>query len=320
MQLTIGIDIGGTNTRIGIVSSEGKVLGLSKLNTTDFNDGARYADAIANAIQKLVADFEAEHTPDTCEWRGIGIGAPNGNIHTGCIESPPNLKFKGDTPIVQLLQDRLPSIGAIKLTNDANAAAVGEKIFGGAKEFSDFIMITLGTGLGSGIFVNNQLVYGANGMAGELGHVTAVPQGRYCGYSRRGSLENYCSATGIRRTFFEMMSQYGIPTLLDDKKLSEINSKDISDAAYAGDKTAIETMKFTGKMLGEALASFALFSAPEAFFLFGGPVQAGSILMDPLRRSFKSHLIPQYRDDIQIIESELPMGDAAILGAAALIV
>ena len=319
MQLTIGIDIGGTNTRIGIVSEDGKVIALSKLATTDFSDGTLYADAVSESIQKLVADLKAKDTRIAYSWKGIGIGAPNGNIHSGCIESPPNLKMKGDTPIVQLLKDRLPEFGEIMLTNDANAAAVGEKIFGGAKDYTDFIMITLGTGLGSGIYVNNQLVYGANGLAGELGHVTAVPQGRYCGYSRRGSLENYCSATGIRRTFFEMVSQFGEPTLLDDKKLSEITAKDISDAAYAGDKTAIETMKFTGRMLGEALASFALFTSPQAFFLFGGPVQAGGILMDPLRRSFKSHLIPQYRNDIKIIESELPSGDAAILGAAALL-
>lgn len=318
MQLTIGIDIGGTNTRIGIVSPEGKVLELSVLATTDFDDGVLYADAIAAAARQLMNDFEAKDPSVRHTWQGIGIGAPNGNIHSGCIESPPNLRIKGDTPIVALLQERL-KIPKVLLTNDANAAAVGEKIFGGAKEYTDFIMITLGTGLGSGIYVNNQLVYGANGLAGELGHVTAVPQGRYCGYSRRGSLENYCSATGIRRTFFEMISQYGKPTLLDNEKIADITSKKISDAAYAGDPTAIETMKFTGKLLGEALASFALFSSPQAFFLFGGPVQAGSILMDPLRRSFKTHLIPQYTNEIKIIESELPMGDAAILGAAALV-
>ena len=251
-------------------------------------------------------------------WQGLGIGAPNGNFLNGSIVDPPNLKFKGTTPLVQMLQKRL-DLKSIVLTNDANAAAVGEHVYGAAQDYSDFIMITLGTGLGSGVFVNHELVYGNNGMAGELGHMTAVPNGRYCGFGRRGSLENYCSANGIRRTYCEKIAERGCPTSLYHLPVAAITARLISEAAQAGDATAQETMNLTGTLLGEALASFALFTSPAAFFLFGGPVQAGAILMDPLRRAFEHHLVPTYKKSIDIIESALPPGEAAILGAAALL-
>ncbi len=315
--MTLGSDIGGTNTCIGSVNVDGKVIARTRFSTSDYTDGAAYANRLAEAVRKVMAETESLSS-DSIEWLGFGIGAPNGNHRSGCIEDPPNLNFKGNTPLVALLHERL-QLPRIELTNDANAAALGEKIYGAAKDISDFIMITLGTGLGSGVFVNNQLVYGHDGFAGEIGHISVIPDGRYCGFGRRGSLENYCSATGIRRTFFEMIAQQGSKTILDSKRISEVTAKDVADAAYAGDEIAQAAMDFTGRLLGEALASTALVTSPAAFFLFGGPVNAGEVLLDPLRRAFEQHLIPTYKNKIQIIVSSLPMGDAAILGASALV-
>ena len=312
MVYSIGIDIGGTNTRIGVVSSTGAVTALESFSTREYDDGQLYADRIAEVAKQLIEN------QGTSECLGIGIGAPNGNGLNGTIESPPNLNFKGSTQLVALLKKQI-DLPKIELTNDANAAAVGEKLYGAAKNYSDFIMITLGTGLGSGIFVNNKLVLGANGLAGELGHVTVIPGGRLCGFGRQGSLETYCSATGIVRTFFEKIAETGKSTLLDHRSINEITSKMIAHAADAGDEVALATMNLTGDILGKALASFALHTAPAAFFLFGGPVRAGKVLLDPIRESFSAHIIPTYRDKIEIIESKLPLGDAAILGAAALV-
>jgi glucokinase len=316
MQLSIGVDIGGTNTCIGVVESDGSVHARTQFRTDESADGTAFADRLAEAVRKSMHDYGV--SSGSAAWEGLGIGAPNGNYLSGCIEEPPNLRFKGTTPLVELLQTRL-DLPRIRLTNDANAAALGEKIYGAAKDYADFIMITLGTGLGSGIFVNNQLVYGHDGFAGELGHISMIPDGRYCGFGRRGSLENYCSATGIRRTFFEMIAQRGGSTSLDDMTLSEITAKDIADAAHAGDSIAQATMDFTGRLLGEGLASAALVTSPAAFFLFGGPVQAGDVLLKPTRASFEKHLIPPFKNKIKILESALPMGDAAIMGAAALV-
>ncbi len=316
MQVSIGVDIGGTNTCIGVVTPDGIVHERTQFRTDDFADGTAFADRLAGAVRELMTRLEADGA--NYEWSGLGIGAPNGNYLSGSIEEPPNLRFKGITPLVALLKERL-DLPKIQLTNDANAAAIGEKIYGAAKGYADFIMITLGTGLGSGIFVNNQLVYGHDGFAGELGHISVIPDGRYCGFGRRGSLENYCSATGIRRTYFEMIAQRGGTTSLDDKPMGEITAKDIADAAHAGDTIAQATMDFTGRLLGEALASTALVTSPAAFFLFGGPVQAGDVLLEPTRRSFEKHLIPPFKNKIKIIESALPLGDAPIIGAAALV-
>lgn len=318
MKISLGTDIGGTNTCVGSVSADGKVLHKETFATSDYSDGTAYADRLAEAVRAVISQTESQQPKIQFEWLGLGIGAPNGNHHSGCIEQPPNLNFKGNTPLVELMKARL-DLPTVDLTNDANAAAIGEKKFGAAKDYSDFIMITLGTGLGSGVFVNNQLVYGHDGFAGEVGHISVIPDGRHCGFGRRGSLENYCSATGIRRTFFEMLAQLGSPSALDHLNIGELNSKDVADAAEKGDPVAKATMEFTGRLLGEALASTALVTSPAAFFLFGGPVKAGPILLDPVRKSFEQHLIPPLKNKIKIIESILPMGDAAILGAAALV-
>ncbi|MGB0414187.1 MAG: ROK family protein [Coraliomargarita sp.] len=318
MRLTLGTDIGGTNTCTGAIDATGKVLGRATFPTGDYSTAEDYADALVDSVRSLILDIEQQHSAESIEWAGWGVGAPNGNQLSGCIEHAPNLTFKGIVPLVELLHARI-ELPLIKLTNDANAAAVGEKLYGAAKDFDNFIMVTLGTGLGSGIFVNGELVCGDCGFAGELGHMSVIPEGRYCGFGRRGSLENYCSATGIRRTFFEMIAQRGDPTSLDHMPIAEITSKHISEAAEAGDPICEATMHFTGRLLGEALASAALVTAPGAFFFFGGPVQAGGILMKTTREFFESHLIPTYKNKIQLIESTLPAGDAGILGAAALV-
>ncbi|MDQ8208700.1 ROK family protein [Coraliomargarita sp. SDUM461003] len=315
MKQSIGVDIGGTNTCVGTVSADGTVHQRAQFRTDEYDNGIAYANRLAEAVREVMQGDTAIAADG---WAGLGIGAPNGNYLSGSIEEPPNLRFKGITPLVDLLKERL-DLPNIQLTNDANAAAIGEKIYGAAKDYSDFIMITLGTGLGSGIFVNNQLVYGHDGFAGEMGHISVIPDGRYCGFGRRGSLENYCSATGIRRTYFEMIAQRGGTTSLDHMPLGEITAKDIADAADQGDPIAQATMDFTGRLLGEALASSALITSPAAFFLFGGPVKAGEVLLGPTRRSFEKHLIPPFKNKIKIIESALPMGDAAIIGAAALV-
>ena len=311
MKLTIGTDIGGTNTCTGVVDAEGNVLRKSAFMTAQYDKAEDFADALSDSARSLMAEMD----PDR-EWLGMGIGAPNGNQKTGCIEHAPNLNMQGIVPLAAMVQERLKM--PVKLTNDANAAAVGEKLYGAAKDYEDFIMVTLGTGLGSGIFVNGQLVCGESGFAGELGHVSVIPEGRYCGFGRRGSLENYCSATGIRRTFFEMIAHRGDPTVLDHLPISEITSKHIANAAKSGDSICEATMHFTGRLLGEALATAALLTAPKAFFLFGGPVEKDSILVDTTRKIFEEHLIPNYKGKIEIIVSKLPAGDAAILGAAAL--
>lgn len=316
MKISIGVDIGGTNTCIGAVTPEGVVCQRAHFSTNEYDDGVKFADRLAEAVQTVID--EVKSTDPSVEITGLGVGAPNGNYLSGSIEEPPNLLFKGVTPLVKLLEERL-ELPSIQLTNDANAAAIGEKTFGAAKDYKDFIMITLGTGLGSGIYVNDQLVYGHDGFAGEIGHISVIPDGRYCGFGRRGSLENYCSATGIRRTYFEMIAHRGGGTSLDHKPLRDITAKDIADAAHAGDVIAQATMDFTGRLLGEALASTALVTSPAAFFLFGGPVKAGEVLLGPTRRSFEKHLIPTYKNKIKIIESALPLGDAAIIGAAALV-
>jgi len=249
--------------------------------------------------------------------KGIGVGVPNGNYFKGTIEFAPNLPWRGVVPLASLIQDAftLPTV----LTNDANAAAIGEMTYGAARGMKDFIMITLGTGLGSGIVVNGQLVYGHDGFAGELGHVIVFPEGRRCGCGRKGCLETYVSATGIVRTIHELLQSRHIPSLLRDMNPTAITSKTIRDAALKGDALAIEAFEFTGKILGQQLANFVAFSSPEAIILFGGLTRAGDLIFRPTIHAMEENLLQIYKNKIKVLPSELKESDAAILGASALV-
>ena len=311
MTYSIGIDIGGTNTDIGLVSSDGRCLARKNLPTGKYDDAAKYVADICDCIRQLMA----ERHVDVID--GIGIAAPLGNYYTGCIENATNLKFKGIIDLKKLFHEHIDV--PVTVSNDANAAAYGELVYGGAKGMKHFIMFTLGTGVGSGIVVDGKLVHGKTGTAGELGHVILIPSGRPCGCGRKGCLETYTSATGIRRTALELLEQrpdyQGVLSKIDKEALT---SKDVGDAAKQGDPLALEVFEMTGNWLGIAMANAVAFSGPEAIFLMGGPVKAGEILLEPLRRSFKKHLCFVYDGTVDIRVSELPDNDAAILGAAAL--
>lgn len=314
-QVTIGIDIGGTNSVAGIVDKSGKVLFNGKIDTPAHGDAERYADELKALIDELTSKLD-----DNTEVLGIGLGAPNGNYYNGTIEEAPNLSFKGVVPLVDMLKARYPEMKAIALTNDANAATLGEMIYGGARGMKNFVMYTLGTGVGSGIVSNGDLVYGKDGFAGECGHVTIVPDGRLCGCGALGHLEAYCSASGMKRTAFELMADdNNTTTPLADKTYNEMTSKDIYNAAVAGDELAIEVFEMTGEMLGEAMANTVHTLSPEAIFLFGGPTAAGDLLLEPVRKSLEENLLSIYAGTVPVKVSELSLGDAAIVGASSLV-
>jgi glucokinase len=254
------------------------------------------------------------------EVMGIGIGAPNANYYTGTIEYAPNLPFVGVIPFANLIQEKFPEIKHIKLTNDANAAAIGELIFGGGKEMENFVMITLGTGLGSGLIVNGDLVYGADGFAGELGHTTLIHDGRLCGCGEKGHLEAYCSATGMKRTVYELLAKYNsFDSELAEIPYNDMNSKIVFEAAENNDKIAKEVFEITGEWLGRALADTVHHLSPEAIFLFGGPVAAGDYIFKPTKESMERNLLPIFRNKVKILPSSLKLGSAGIVGASALV-
>lgn len=308
---TVGIDIGGTNTVFGIVDEQGHILSHDGIKTKDYPDINVYADTVAGHLRSLI---EAAGGIELIN--GIGVGAPNANYYTGQIEQAPNLPWKGTVPLARMLRERLPL--PVTLTNDANAAALGEMTYGVARGMKDFIMITLGTGVGSGIVINGRLVYGHDGFAGELGHVIVRRGGRLCGCGRRGCLETYCSATGIVRTVHEMLSSTDTPSLLHDIPLDKVTSKDIYDAAEQGDKLALEIFRFTGTVLGEAFADFIAFSSPEAIVLFGGLAKAGEYIMAPIREAMDANVMSIYKGKTRLLTSALKDSDAAVLGASAL--
>jgi glucokinase len=310
MKYSIGVDIGGTNTDIGLVNREGKCLARTRISTAAYQNASRYVDDLELAIRQLLK--EAGLT----QMVGVGIGAPNGNYYTGCIDTAPNLNFKSNVPIRQMMQDRLNT--HVVVTNDANAAAYGEMIYGGAKTMKHFIMITLGTGIGSGFVVNGRLVYGHDGYAGELGHITLFPDGRLCTCGRKGCLEQYTAARGIRQTCLELMARAPYSGSLTQYDIDDLGCKAISKEAHAGDPLALEVFDYTGKLLGIALANAVTFSSPESIFLMGGLMQSGDILLEPLRRSFEQNLLFTYKDKVKILPSQLSQNDASILGAAAL--
>ncbi len=308
---SIGIDIGGTNTDIGLVRDDGRCMAKKNLPTNKYYDASVYVSDICDKIKDLMGENEVTAID------GIGIAAPAGNFYTGCIENATNLNFKGVIDLAAMFHDHLDV--PVVVSNDANAAAYGELVYGGAKGMKHFVMFTLGTGVGSGIVVDGKLVHGKTGGAGELGHAILIPEGRPCGCGRKGCLETYTSATGIRRTALEMMEAIpdydGALRKVDPK---ELTSKTVGDAAKYGDPLAIKVFEKTGYWLGIALANAVAFSGPEAIFLMGGPVKAGDVLLKPTRESFKKHLCFVYDGSVDIHVSELPDNDAAILGAAAL--
>lgn len=314
-KVAVGVDIGGTNTTFGLVDELGKVIAKGDINTPSHGNIEKYMDDLAKAIRDMIS-----LTSEVVSVMGIGVGAPNGNYYTGTIEYAPNLSFKGIIPFVDLLKKRFPEYEFIALTNDANAAAIGEMIYGGAKGMKNFAMYTLGTGVGSGIVVNGDLVYGHDGFAGECGHTMLIPGGRPCGCGTLGHLEAYCSAPGMKRTAFELMVKYNAnDSKLADKSFKDLNSKMIFDAAEEGDKIALEVFELTGKYLGQGLADTVHVLSPEAIFLFGGPTAAGDYIFKPTKQSMEEHLLPIFKNKIKILPSQLDSGNAAIIGASALV-
>lgn len=308
--LTLGIDIGGTNTSFGFVDRQGHIFPKNVIATSDFPQAEDLAKAVCRqALEQLASfDFEAKIV-------GIGIGAPNGNYFKGTIEFAPNLKWYGVIPLAKYFHDQL-GVPAV-LTNDANAASLGEMYFGGAKGMKDFLFITLGTGLGSGIVVNGELVYGHDGFAGELGHTLIIQHGRLCGCGRRGCLEQYCSASGIVKTYLEILKNDD-PAAYNSIDFHKINAKTIYEKALAGEEAAFYAFNYTGELLGFALANSVAYTSPEAIFLFGGLAQSGELLFNPTILSFEKNLLNIYKNKIKILPSSLPENDAAILGAASL--
>jgi len=311
--LAVGIDIGGTNTVFGIVDRRGNILYQGAIKTKDHPDISVYMDALHKGVSPLID--KATATGD--QIKGIGIGAPNGNFYHGTIEFAPNLPWKGVIPLANLIREQFGF--PVEVTNDANAAAIGEMTYGAAKGIKDFIMITLGTGLGSGIVINGQLVYGHDGFAGELGHVVVEREGRHCGCGRYGCLETYVSATGIVRTMLELLREKKTDSVMRDMKTEDITSKAICDAALEGDQLAQEAVDYTANILGMALANYIAFSAPEAIVLFGGLARAGDLLIEPTRRYMNDNVLRIWKDKVKLINSELRESDAAILGASALV-
>lgn len=309
-----GIDIGGTNTKFGVVNRSGEIIEQDRVLT---NAHTQVADFIEDVYAKLMPMIE--RAGGVRQFAGIGMGAPNGNFYTGNIEYAANLQWKGIIPIAKMMSEKfgLP----VKLTNDANAAAMGEMKYGCAKDMKDFITITLGTGVGSGIVIDGKIVLGHDGFAGELGHTIIRPGGRlHKGTGARGSLEVYASATGVRETALELLAENEkTESLLRDYSINDLTSQTVYECAIKGDQIANEIFDFTGQILGEALANFVMFSSPEAIVLFGGLTKAGDLIMNPTRKAMEENLIQVFKNKVKLMYSELKEADAAILGASALV-
>jgi glucokinase len=313
-ELAIGIDIGGTNTVFGIVDHRGDISYRGAISTRKHNNVTDYINELYDALLPAIDEVGGINV-----IRGIGIGAPNGNYYNGTIEYAPNLPWRGVIPLIQLMTAKF--MIPCSLTNDANAAAVGEMMYGVARGMKDFIMITLGTGVGSGIVANGQLIYGHDGFAGELGHTTIIPDGRkHKGTGLHGSLEAYASATGVALTAIEFLNRDNHrDSLLRNYAKEEIDSRIVYDCAIQGDKLAQEVYEFTGKVLGLALANFVMFSSPEAIILFGGMTKAGDLILKPTREHMEKNMLPIFQNKVKLLFSELKEADAAILGASALV-
>ncbi len=310
-EVVLGIDIGGTFTKLGLVDKSGSILMEDEVRSTEHETIEAFIAEIHRHIEQKIQKME-----DQVQLMGIGVGAPNGNYYSGTIEHAPNLTWKGIIPFVKLMEKQF-GIPAV-VTNDANAAALGEMLFGGAIGVENFIMITLGTGLGSGLVVNGGLIYGNDGFAGELGHVRAVDNGRQCGCGKRGCLETYVSATGIKRTVFELLAEEIVDSAFRKIPFSKLNPKLITSLAKQGDPIAIKAFERTGFFLGRSLADSVAHISPAKIFLFGGLAKAGKWIIDPTVKSMEEHLLPIYRNKIRILPSALIDKNIAVLGAAAL--
>jgi len=312
-KFVVGVDVGGQTSKIGVVNSAGEILSQSVIRSDVYgSDADAFLSALADAIKANIADSGKEG-----QIKGVGVGAPNANYYTGTVSYAPNLAWAADKE-VKFAEELSAKLGGlpVTLTNDANAAAVGEMTYGVAQGLKHFIMITLGTGVGSGIIVNGQLLYGHDGFAGELGHTKVQENGRLCGCGGKGCLEAYCSATGVARTAREILDTTDEPSLL--RNLDNITSKDVYDAAKEGDAVAKKIFDFTARLLGKSLANFVSFSSPQAIVLFGGLARAKEFLYEPMMEAMNENLLHQWKGKIQILFSSLKESDAAILGASSL--
>jgi glucokinase len=311
-ELTVGIDIGGTNTKYGIVDKDGQVIYQGSISTAEFEEFRDYLKALANAIREGLKTVQGEY-----KLLGIGVGAANGNYYKGTIERATNLKWKGIIPLADMLKEEfdMPAI----VTNDANAAAVGEMVYGAAKGMKDFIVITLGTGLGSGFVSNGQLLNGKHGIAGEVGHTSVNPAGRFCNCGKRGCLETYVSATGIKRTVYKLLADHLEPSELRGISFDNLNTKMITEAAIRGDIVALAAFEYTGRILGMKLAETVVHTDPEAIFLFGGLSLAGDLIFKPTIRHMEANLMPLFRGKVKVLPSGLQNQAAPILGASSLV-
>ena len=311
-ELRIGIDIGGTNTVVGIVDKEAEFFAKNQISTNKFYTAQSFVNALIETINTCINSIKTQFV-----IKGIGIGAPNANYYSGTIESAPNLNWKTNLPLVDILTKKfnLPVV----LTNDANAAAMGEMIYGGAKKMKNFIVVTLGTGLGSGFVVNGELLYGNDSFAGELGHTIVDINGRICACGRRGCLETYASATGIKKTVIEYLNNSNYESSLNNIDIDKLNSKDIFLSAKDGDKLALDAFDYTAKMLGVQLANAVAITSPEAIFLFGGLALSGNYILKPTKKYMEEYMLNQFKNKVKLQLSSLIGKNAAILGAAALV-
>ena len=310
-EVALGIDVGGTNTAFGFVDINGKCIAESSIPTKANNSAADLFARLNSEVDKLYNTIS-----ENCVLKGVGIGAPNANYYRGTVENPPNLRW-GVVNVVEIIRQYYDVPAAI--TNDANASAIGEMLFGAAKGMKNFMVITLGTGLGSGVVVDGKLVYGSDGFAGEIGHTIYDPNGRLCGCGKKGCLETYASATGIKRTVMELLANTNQESSLRNVSFNDLDSKAIYTAAIGGDKLAIDAFEYTGKVLGLKLADAIAVTSPEAIILFGGLALAGNLIIEPTKRSMEEHLFHVFRNKVKIVQSGLPEGNSAVLGASALI-
>ncbi|MCK4662046.1 MAG: ROK family protein [Bacteroidales bacterium] len=311
-EIVAGIDIGGTNTVFGIVDKQGNIIQEESIPTKGYKNVNHFVNELSNKLKILFNKVNKEY-----KLKGVGIGAPNANFYKGTIENAPNLEWKGIIPFSKMMEEKLNV--PVWLTNDANAATLGEMLYGGAKNMRDFLFITLGTGLGSGIVSNGKLIYGHDGFAGEIGHTIVVENGRLCGCGRKGCLETYASASGIKQSVIELLSETNKASILRDYNNANIDSKLIYESAKKGDKISLEAFDFTGKILGKALANSVAYTSPEAIFLFGGLANAGDLLLKPVKESMEANLFNIYKNKVQILLSQLKGNNVAILGASALV-